>query len=184
VSPRAEIELAQARMLEASIRLEKQFEASDAYRKALRDLREAERDLDLARSQAHRALQDSRDYHLALAAERQAARNVEAVQASYREPPSAPPATQPFPLPLVMAAQHKLDASRQLSEIESEALANNPAVKNARARLEAAADRLETLRAKFEASLVTDPEWLAAKRRLDAARAGLLPEPAIDSSEP
>ena len=73
---------------------------------------------------------------------------------------NAAAATQPAPIPaqLVKAAQQKLDAAAEASEIAAGHAQADPTVVAAREKLEAAAERLNGLKAKFDASLQSDPQ--------------------------
>lgn len=171
-SNRPQEEAAQAEMTSARARLAREFESNEEVRDALRDVQEAQRTYDAAVAKANKDLKNDPVYEKAEAAKQKAARKVEAVQAADRQAAGAT-ATQPATISpeVVRAAQQKLNAASQASAIAADRAQSDPAVIAAREKLEAAADRLNAMKGKFDAALQGDPQWQAAKQKLDAARA-------------
>ncbi len=169
-SARPQEEAAQAEMTSARTRLSKQFESNEEVRSALHDVQEAQRAYDAAVANASRGLKKDRDYKQAEAEKQRAARKVEAVQAADRQPAADATATQPEPFSpeVTRAAQQKLNAASKENAIAADHAPTEPAVIAAREKLEAAADRLNGMKDKFDASLQADPQWQAAKQKLDA----------------
>jgi hypothetical protein len=171
-SNRPQEEAAQAEMTSARARLAKEFESNEEVRDALHDVQEAQRAYDAAVAKASKDLKNDPVYEKAEAEKQKAARKVEAVQAADRQAAGAT-ATQPAPISpeVVRAAQQKLNAASQESAIAADRAQAHPAVVAAREKLEAAADRLNAMKGKFDAALQGDPQWQTAKQKLDAARA-------------
>ena len=176
-STRPQEEAAQAEMMSSRTRLSKQFESSDEVRSALHDVQDAQKAYDAAVVKANRELKQNPDFKEANADKQQAARKVEAAQAADRQPaPTAATATQPaapYSAEVVRAAQQKLNAASEVSAIQADHAQTNPAVTEAREKLEAAAEKLNVMKDKFDAALQSDPQWQSAKQKLDAARSGL-----------
>ena len=174
-SVRPEEEAAQAEMTSSQARLAKQFESSDDVRAALHDVQQAQHAYDAAVAKAKKQIKEDPDFKQAEADKQQAARKVEAVQAADRQK-STPPgtATQPAPISpeILRAAQQKLNAASEVSTITADHAQTDGTVNEAREKLETAADKLNGMKDKFDASLQADPQWQAAKQKLDAARAG------------
>src|SRR5205807_6276465 len=106
------------------LRLQQQFEASDAYQSAQKEVRDAQAQYDDAVAQARRSLTGQQAYQEAIDRKRQAADELDAMHAAYREPIAAAPTTQPAPIApqLFDAARAKLDAARRVSRLEADLL--------------------------------------------------------------
>jgi hypothetical protein len=169
-SRRAQEDSALAEMTTARSRVSKQFEAMDDVRTALHDVQDAQRNYDAAIADANRRLKQDPDFQQAQAQKKVAAEKVEAAQAADHQRAQQGSATQPAPISrtLVRAAEQKLNAASQATSIAQQ----DPAVTDAKKKLEAASDRLNGLKANFDAALQSDPQWQSAKAKLDSARAG------------
>jgi chromosome segregation ATPase len=164
-------------MASVRARLARQFESNEEVRAALRDLQDAQRGYDAAVAKANRDLENNPEFKQAEAEKQQAARKIEAIQAADRQAAEREPATrgsttQPAPISpeVIRAAQQKLNAASHVTALTSDRAQSDPAVTAAREKLESTADRLNTMKDKFDALLQSDSQWQAAKQKLDAAR--------------
>ena len=171
-SVRPEEEAAQAEMTSSRTRLAKQFESSDDVRAALHEVQDAQHAYDAAVAKANKQIKRDPDFKQAEADKQQAARKVEAVQAADRQATPDVTTTQPgsFSPEILRAAQQKLNAAAEVSAIAADHSQTDPAVNEAREKLETAADKLNGMKDKFDAALQSDPQWQAAKQKLDTAR--------------
>jgi hypothetical protein len=149
--------------------MQTRFEASDEYMAANRDFQAAQRQYDAAIAQARKALKNSPEYNDAVAAKARAARDVQVVQATAKQDPNPTTTPDPVPQKLVDAAQKKLDTKTDVDQMETEWALRDPAAKEAKAKLDEASARLGSLRAKFDASVLTSPEGQVPRRDYDAA---------------
>jgi len=167
-------EAALADITSARARLARQFESNEDVRSALHDVQDAQRAYDATIARVRHDLQQDPDYQLAEAKKERSAKKVEAAQAAAdRQPVVSNPTTQPAPISsaVVRAAERKLNAASEVTAIAVDREQQDPAVKAAREKLEAANDRLNGLKEKFDASLQADPQYQAATQKLVAARA-------------
>ncbi len=173
-STRPEAEAAQAEMTSTRARLAKQFESSDEVRAALHDVKEAQHAYDAAVAKSKRNLKNNPEYKQVEAEKQQAARKVEAAQAADRQPAPSAAVTQPAPISpeVLRAAQQKLNVATEEKAIVADQGQTDSSVIEAREKLETAADKLNGMKDKFDATLQADPQWQTAKQKLDAARSG------------
>lgn len=197
-SARGNLEAAQARVKAAEDRVRAESKANPDQANTQRELDEAQADLDRLGAPVLAKLRETNaDYRAAIQDEEaaQAKLRDEQAKAVAAQPETTQPATQPIdsdpqdanrvqkeetslhvPVPTdgqVVAAIDKLDVRSRRRDIEREALANDPATAQASARVEAATAKLKQMRAEFDARLLNDPEYKAARDQLAAARAEL-----------
>jgi hypothetical protein len=129
-------------------RMENQLESTGSYSMAIRELNEAQANYDRVIAKLRRNLSGSSDYREAANEKNAASREVNAVQSKFSETAVATtgPSTKPVPKALVAAAQSKLDAASELSDIVKEQAAKDPEVKAARARLDAALAKVAAMK--------------------------------------
>lgn len=169
---RAQIESARADMDAARQRLASQFRSTHDFVQADKEAKEAQAAYDAAVRKVRSQLRQSDDYRDAVAQKRDAQQHVEAVQAAHRIGPTTAPAGEYFPQQAVNAAQQKLNAAKEVTNIEREQFEQDPAVREARERLDAAVARVNQLKHDFDAKLANDPQWSSAKAKLDSAMSG------------
>lgn len=68
------------------------------------------------------------------------------------------------------SARSVIAAGQTMHRLEAAALASDPKATDAQAALSAANAKVAAMRADFDKSLKSDPDWLAAKKALDDAR--------------
>jgi hypothetical protein len=170
---RAQEDAARAEMIAARARVAGQFETADDIHAGLHDVQEAQRAFDAAVAKVNRDLKQDPAYQQAEAKKQEAAQKVESARATDPQPAPSAATTRPSPISpaLVQAAEQKLNAAEQVTAIESDRAQADPAVIEAREKLEAATERLNGMKAKFDAALNADPQWQAARQKLDAAKA-------------
>lgn len=137
------------------------FETSQAYQDAVREERVAYDELNNTRRKSLRSLADDMKYqHLALLRQdltEQIARRRAAHNISQEE--------------VLAMATLKMNYATDMRAMEAQVIAGDGGqVKAAQDRLVAAGSRLATLRAKYDESLRTSPEILAARRNLEDAK--------------
>ena len=145
-----------ADMAAAAERLSRQFESSEDMQAAIQAVRDAQWADDAAVANVTRAVKQDTDYEQAEAKVQQAARNVELARAADYQFASSASNAQPPPISLavIKAAQEKLKAASQATAIAADRIETAPAVTHAREKLEAATDRLNGLKAKFDERLL------------------------------
>jgi hypothetical protein len=72
---------------------------------------------------------------------------------------------------IAQAANDALAARNAITQIRVNALAGDPKTVAAKQNLTTAADKLNAMKAEFEASIKSDPTWSSAKREVDDAQA-------------
>ncbi|HWE01236.1 MAG TPA: hypothetical protein VG326_02410 [Tepidisphaeraceae bacterium] len=180
-SPRVQQEeAARAEMMAARARLSRDFESKDNVRSALGAVQQAEHDYDGAVADLTRRLAQDPAYAEAEAQKEKDAQKVAAARADARRPapviiPGAATQAAPISQKVVNAAEQKLNAASLVTAILAERERSDPAVKNAREKLDAATERLNGMKDNFDAALKADPQWQAASQKLDAARASVSP---------
>jgi hypothetical protein len=128
-------------------RIEQQVESSGTYAMAVRELNEAQANYDAVLGKLRSGLKGSSEYREAADSKKAASRQVDAVQSKFSEvATTTAPSTQPIPQSLVKAAQTKLDAASELSQIEKDQAEKDPQVRAARARLDAALARVAAMK--------------------------------------
>lgn len=195
-SARGNLEAAQAKLKAAEERVRANSKANPETTAAQTELDQAQADLDrLGAPVLARLRENNAEYQAALRDEEaaQAKLSQEQAKAVAANPAATRPATKPIdddpqddisvqkeedalhvPPPTdgqVIAATDKLDIRSKRRDLERDALARDPATAQASARVDAATARLKQLRAEFEATLLNDPEYRAARDQLAAARA-------------
>jgi hypothetical protein len=136
------------------------FQLTPEWATAEAKLTSAKSDLDAAKSAAKEALANNPDYKDALAAKKKAVDDLAAAKAG-------PDATPEILSPLATAS---LQASINLTKIETEALANDAGVQSASGKLEIAQHDADLLKLKFQQTLSADKQYAEAKALVDAAR--------------
>ena len=128
-------------------RMEQPLESSGTYAMAVRELNEAQANYDAVLGKLRSGLKGSSEYREAADSKKAASRQVDAVQSKFSEvATTTAPSTQPIPQSLVKAAQTKLDAASELSQIEKDQAEKDPQVRAARARLDAALARVAAMK--------------------------------------
>lgn len=140
-------------------RLRGEFEKSDDYTKADAALKQAQADYDAAVRSAVEKIKDKPEY----AAAQDTLRKVEEEQLAHRLNPSAAPDPE--------LAGRVMDARMAVRKMELDAGDADPAVKEAKGKLTTAKEAMVQLRAKFEASMKENADYVAAKKALDDAKA-------------
>jgi hypothetical protein len=160
-------------MIEAQARLLKEYQAKPEYQSALADLKKATDDFNAAVTNARASLQQTPAYQQATAQKEHADQQVEAQQASHEVSPTTstasanPPGT--FSADVTKAAQQKLNAKAQLTVLQKKSVNDNPAVQQARAKLDSSLAQFKAVQAKFAEVVIADKDWQAAKQKYDAA---------------
>lgn len=146
------------------------FENSAAYRQALARQQQAWEAFDAARNRLLASLDtdpEVRQTRLLLA---DAARQVEAHQKRLTDPNPPAAVTADLRAQLAALADYRLSLGRQLSALESAALRDDPATRDARLALTESTTQLEELRRDFELRLRTSPELASGRRAVREAR--------------
>jgi hypothetical protein len=164
---------ARTEMIEAQARLLKEYQAKPEYQSALADLKKATDDFNAAVASARASLQQTPAYQQATAQKDHADQQVEAQQAAHEVQPttstaSANPAGA-FSEDVTKAAQQKLNAKAQLTVLQKKSINDNPAVQQARAKLDSSLAQFKAVQAKFAEVVMADKDWQAAKQKYDAA---------------
>lgn len=197
-SARGNLEAAQLRQRAAEERVRAEEKANPDNLTAQNELDDAQAQLDRVSGPVLARLRESNaEYRKLLDDEEAAARRVREEHAKNvaANPASTQPTTVPaeadpqddvrvvdeeqslnVPVPTdeqVVAAVDKLDVRTRRRELEREALAADPATREASDRVDVATQKLQVLRAQYEAKLLNDPEYRAARDQVTAARAEL-----------
>lgn len=194
-SARAQLEAAQARMKAAEDRVKAEAKANPDQTAAQTELDQAQAELDRLSGPVLERLRNDPAYQAVLRDEEDAARVLREQQAKAvaEQPASTRPAdtTRPekpedgitqadeeqklnVPIPTdgqMVAAVDKLDVRSKRREMELAAIAADASSGPAQARVDAATAKLKQYRAEFDAKLLNDPEYKAARDALAAARA-------------
>ena len=130
-------------------------------------------DFNAAVASARASLQQTPAYQQATAQKDHADQQVEAQQAAHEVQPttstaSANPAGA-FSEDVTKAAQQKLNAKAQLTVLQKKSINDNPAVQQARAKLDSSLAQFKAVQAKFAEVVMADKDWQAAKQKYDAA---------------
>jgi hypothetical protein len=143
----------------ARMRAEAALESSPQWASANADLQNALAELTAARDRIRLALSSRADYQAAIEQKKSA----EDLATALHERGATVDQTMP-------AAQRDLQASQSISRIEREAMANDPQLVEARARLQSAVAARQQLQAGLRDQVINDPKWVAARRMLDELR--------------
>jgi hypothetical protein len=136
------------------------FQLTPEWATAAAKLTSAKYDLDAAKAAAKETLANNPDYKDALAAKKKAVDDLAAAKAGGD-------ATPEILSPLATAS---LQASINITKIETEALANDTGVQSASGKLEIAQHDADMLKLKFQQTLSADKQYAEAKALVDAAR--------------
>lgn len=172
---RAQLEAAQRRLSAARTAVRAKFEASDEYIQAQQELNDAQRAFDQAREPVMARLRETDEYkraqHEAQLASDRVAKEREQEEQTHGSPTTQPAAaTQPVPESLLDAVYKQMDERNDVSRMEAQAIAQDPTASKARAELEKASARIGAIRAKYNAALLNDPDFVAAQKAVDDAR--------------
>jgi hypothetical protein len=167
---------ARTAMIETQARLLKEYQAKPEYQSALSDLKKSTDDFNAAVTQARASLQQTPEYQQATAQKQHADQQIEAQQAAHKVQPTTSTASAntagTFSEDVTKAAQQKLNAKAQLTDLQKKSINDNPAVQQARAKLDSSVAQFKAVQAKFAEVVMTDKDWQAAKQKYDAAAKG------------
>ncbi|HZZ44353.1 MAG TPA: hypothetical protein VFE58_15570 [Tepidisphaeraceae bacterium] len=157
-APTSEVAKDQIALEQVEKRLRTTYEQGDDFQKADAAYKQTQTDYDTAVKAAIEKIKTNPEYTAAVDAKQKA----EADQLAARTDNSTPdPAT----------ATKVMDARMAVHQLETNAGDADPAAKDAKAKLQAAKDAVNVLRSKFDQTMRTDPDYIAAKKTLDDARA-------------
>jgi len=151
--PPADPAMAQAERQQAQAQAKAARDAAEAMNEANADLAKAVTDLDAATARVKQALKDRPDYRAALAEKQAADRQALAMRAGLNDPDNA----QGNLADVLPVAQRGLDAAAKMRRIEAQALAADPQVAEARARVQA----LVALRRSIKGGVAAPPPGVA-----------------------
>jgi hypothetical protein len=164
---------ARTAMIETQARLLKEYQAKPEYQSALADLKKATDDFNAAVTKARASLQQTPAYQQATAQKEHADQQIEAQQAAHKIQPTTSTASAnsagSFSEDVTKAAQQKLNAKAQLTDLQKKSINDNPAVKEARAKLDSSLAQFKAVQVKFAEVVMADKDWQAAKQKYDAA---------------
>ncbi|MDB5296281.1 MAG: hypothetical protein JWO31_2264, partial [Phycisphaerales bacterium] len=143
---------------------QRQFDSSADYKKAVRDERDAYTALNAARTKAFGSLDGDAKYQRLLALRQDLAERLQEGRASRTLGTDE----------VVAMATLKMSYATEMRALEVTALGNEPAVRDAQEKLVTAGTRVSELRQRFDESLRTSNEVLAARRNLEDARVARL----------
>jgi hypothetical protein len=135
------------------------FQASDAYVSASKDLTAAKRAYDAASTPALERVHSSPEYVAAMAQYKSAHDQIEALRSG-----GDPPQDQISPL-----AQQELTSGSKARSLESDALLTDDGVVHAKAQVATAQAAIAALRDQFQKTMPTTPEYTTAKQAVDEA---------------
>lgn len=172
---RAQLEAAQRRLTAARAAVRAKFEASDEFQQAQRELNEAQQAYDAARAPVLAKLRETDEYKRAQQEAQLASERVEKERkeqtATTGDPTTQPAAaTQPVSESLLDAVNKQMNERTDVSRMEADAVAHDDGAREAKARLDSASARMNAIRAKYQAALLNDSDFIAAQREVDAAR--------------
>lgn len=159
--PTSEVAKAQAELQQVEKRLWAAFEQTDDYQKADAALKAAQADFEAAEKAAVEQIKGKPEYQAALDAEQK----VEEEQVTARTAEAGGATIDPT------LATRAMDARMAVHKLESDAGDNDPAAKAAKEKVQTARQAVNALRSKYDATLRADPEYVAARKALDTARA-------------
>jgi len=136
------------------------FQQTPEWIDAQAKLTAARASVDAAKQAASANLASNADYQAALAAKKKAVDDLAAAKSG----------DDPSPEVLSPLATASLEASTTLHKIEKEVLDNDPNVQAATQKLTLAQHNVDDLKAKFQAGLLLDKDYAAAKADVDAAQ--------------
>ncbi len=175
-----EVDRAQAMLEAANARIRANWKASPDLLAADRDLTIKQAAFDRARKPVLDKLAESDAYQSALAQSKTADAQVKMNQAAGKlatgatTKPSLLPATLPAPTEAqVQAATDKLEQRSALREMETKAIAADPAATQAQVELDAAREKIKMLNLQFDAAKLNDPEYKSALNQLNSAKSRL-----------
>ena len=145
-------------------KLETAFLSSTEWTTAQTELKQAQTEYDAAVAPAKAAIHATPEYKAALAEKEQASKSLNELRSSTPDDQAA----------ITEASNKMLTASSALSKIETAAMADDPKIAPAKAKLAEANKKTTDVKATFEAGIKTDTEWVAAKKTLDDAKQKLL----------
>jgi hypothetical protein len=168
---------ARTQMIESQSRLLKEYEAKPEYQAALKDLKQATDQFNAAVTKAQASLQENPQYQQANAQKQHADQQVEAQQAAHQETPTTSSSVNAnsagsYSADVTRAAQQKLNAKAQLTDLQKKAISDDPTVKAAREKLDTSLTKYKAEQAKFAEVVQADKDWQAAKQKYDAAAKG------------
>jgi hypothetical protein len=141
------------------------FQASDAYMQAKKDVAAAQSAYDAAATPVLERVESDPAYAQAMAQNKSAKEQIQALRSS-----GDPPADEIAPL-----AKQELTSGATARRLKSDALLMDSNVASAKEKLTAAQTALTTLRTEFQKTLPTTPEYTSAKQAVDEAKAKLNP---------
>jgi hypothetical protein len=138
-------------------RARKEFQISDQYLKAKKDVDDAQANYDAAVDSVLNKLQDDPNYKdlVIKRTEQQVAVNATPIDSGARD----------------YVAAKKMQAGSQVTQMEASAMANDSNVQDARTKLIAADESLRLLEKRFEADLYHRPDVVAGRQQVEVARA-------------
>jgi hypothetical protein len=145
-------------MDQVQARLKADMEASPEWDQMSADVSQALSDLESARARIEATLNGRADYRAAVAQKQEAQEMVDQMQAS----------GDPSPEETTPIAQQELAAGKEVTQLQTQLLANDPQWTDARARLQASAAGRDAMQRQLHADLLNDPQWQAARQVLDA----------------
>lgn len=164
---------ARTEMIEAQARLLKEYQAKPEYQSALADLKKATDDFNAAVANARASLQQTPAYQQANAQKEHADQQVEAQQVAHEVSPTTSTASEnpagTYSEDVTKAAEQKLKAKAELTVLQKKSINDNPAVQQARAKLDSSLAQFKAVQAKFAEVVMADKDWKAAKDKYDAA---------------
>lgn len=190
---RAEIDAARSRVTAATARVRASWKANPDMMAAEKEAGAARDAYEAARKPIIEKLKGTDEYKKALSDEAAAAAKVEA-EKKEAGPPPAPvenprgpaaatlPTTQPEALDIsaehLDAANKALEKRTATTRLEEAAIAADPSANEAKAKLEAAAAKVQALQAQLDATLLNDADFKSAKQALADAQARMATAPA------
>jgi hypothetical protein len=136
------------------------FQASDAYVSANKDLSAAKRAYDAASAPALERLHSSAEYLQATAQYKSAHDQIEALRSGGGDPPQDE---------VSALAQQELTSGAKARSLEADALLTDDGVVQAKAKMAAAQAAIATLRDQFQKTMTTTAEYTTAKQAVDEA---------------
>jgi chromosome segregation ATPase len=159
----ADLDAAQTALNTLVDKLTKAFMDTDDYRAAQKDLDSALDAYEKAHAAAFAALKTQPNYKAAVASEKAARKTLDDLKAA-----PVPDANQ-----ISEATDDLTTKSDAVDHLEADALAADPAVQTTHAALQAARDKLASLKAAFKDGLKSNKDYLAAQQAVTDAQAKL-----------
>jgi DNA polymerase II large subunit len=157
VTGQTEIQKANAQLVAVTAKLRAKFEETQDYKDAAAEQQTAHTDYNAAQKSVQESLASNPQYAAALEARKQAEDKLAAAR-------SESPETVP------QLATEAMKARVAVKDIEKNLGGKDESLVKSKAQMDAADEKVAKLHASFEASMKTDPDYVAAKSALDAAR--------------